>query len=90
MAALFAMARQRSAFAAAFFASSRTTERSHASGTNAATPSSVAWRMTVSILSPLARPCTSTTDGPASARSKRCAMRTTGSASSKATISHAK
>ena len=89
MAALFAMARHRCVLAAAFFASSLTMERSHDIGTNAETPSSVACRITVSILSPLARPCTSITRGRSSS-SRRCAMRTTGTASSKAVISHSK
>ena len=90
MAALFAMARQRSAFAAALRASSRTTDRSHENGRNAATPNSVAWRMTVSTLSPFARPCMRTTCGVASGSSRCRAMRTCGSASSNAAISHSK
>lgn len=81
MAALLATARHRSVRAAAFRSSSFTTERSQASGTNAATPSSVAWRTTVSILSPFARPCTSITEGRRPSASSRHATRTSGTAS---------
>ena len=67
MAALRAMERQRVSFDATFFSSIFMMERSQRSGTKAATPISVPWRMTVSILSPLASPCTSITAGPVSA-----------------------
>ena len=90
MAALLAIARQRSVLAAAFFPSSFTTERLQDRGTKAATPTSVAWRMTVSILSPLASPCRRITWGPASSASAWRAMDTSGSASEKSTISHSK
>ena len=90
MAALLATASHRSVLAAAFRSSSFTTERSQASGTNAATPSSVAWRTTVSILSPFARPCTSITEGRRPSASSRHATRTSGTASANDTTSHSK
>ncbi len=90
MAALLAMARHRSVLAAAFLPSSFTTERLQAKGTKAATPTSVAWRMTVSILSPLASPWSNITRGPSSTASSWRAMDTSGSPSEKSTISQSK
>ena len=89
IAALLAIARQRCVRDAAFFASSFTMERSHASGTMPETPSSVAWRTTWSIFSPFAMPCKSTTCGRAGASSFE-AMRTVMPSASKETTSHSK
>ncbi len=59
----------------AFFASSFMTQRELESGTNSSMPTSVAWRMMSSILSPLARPWNSATlAAPAAHRdAARCA-----------------